>query len=207
MLGIGTGGGTSSRGSGRAFAHPRRRTAARGGACSNRLVCRQARVGSSTGTGHRRRDQPPAGPWSRGNPRTAAHRPGSGVGRASCWRRATAGSRNESRRCCRCHTSSSSWMTISPTTSTRLAPCVPDSSTKHRYKVPPTRPCPAEAGHGSAIAAEEQGSRNRIRRSSPLCTQSNAPWNRRALPRRTTRAVSDCAHDQAACGLGPSRHY
>ena len=38
---------------------------------------------------------------------------------------------------------------------------------RYQHALAPSRPCPAEAGHGSAIAAEEQDSRNRIRRSSP----------------------------------------
>ena len=37
----------------------------------------------------------------------------------------------------------------------------------YQHAIALKRPCPAEAGHGSAIAAEEQNSRNRIRRSSP----------------------------------------
>ena len=39
---------------------------------------------------------------------------------------------------------------------------------RYQHATVPSRPCPAEAGHGAAILAEEQNSRNRIRRPSPL---------------------------------------
>ena len=42
---------------------------------------------------------------------------------------------------------------------------------RYQHAIGQSRPCPAEAGHGSAIAAEEQNSQNRIRRSSPLNTR------------------------------------
>ena len=58
----------------------------------------------------------------------------------------------------------------------------------------PSRPCPAEAGHGSAIAAEEQRSRNRIRRSSPLCAQ-HCLWTDTHTPARIALAATDCAHE------------
>ena len=69
--------------------------------------------------------------------------------------------RNESRRCWRCH-ASNSWMMIPPTTNTGLPPCVPDSSTKHRYTSPSYAFVPRQRRGTFCFVGRGASSRNRI---------------------------------------------
>ena len=65
---------------------------------------------------------------------------------------------------------------------------------RYQHAIALTRPCPAEAGHGSAIAAEEQDSRNRIRRSSPLSTHYT--------PRADAHTHAPAAGAERCCEFG-----